>query len=329
MKKQVAIATIIFACAALLALPKPVLAAKAGSIIKVEGDVVVQRSGKEKKVKGKFPLAYGDKVIVKSGYAMVLFDSGKKKKVTDSLKITKKAASGGSGSASKVDKSNKKNKSLKNKGGVGGAVRAAGDKKTVQILSVLPGSTVNTRPVFAWEPSEEASGSTVALVDEEGEEVWTAETTENVAAYPEDMDPLEMDMEYTLMVTSNLGDEQVESAATFYVYDEDTAEEIKATADEISTEYAEGDDVIIQHMLLGQYYKQNEMYSEAMDEFKKLVAMDPYDIDSYFEIADIHDKTGNNDALTKTVEKIQELEKELGLEDLPYAEEVEDEGAEE
>lgn len=321
----------IFAAVALMS--SPARAEQAATIVKVDGDVKVQRGGKEKAVKGKFPLAWGDKVIVAKGYAMVHFSSGKKVKVTSSLDITQaNAKNDAGGSAGKVKGSNKKNKDLKAKGGSAGAVRAGAADTTVQIVSVLPGSTTTTRPVFAWEAASKAEDggmhpvtpdeSAVVLMDENGEEIWTAKTKDTVAAYPEASDPLAGGAEYTLDVTATVGGEPVKTSSTFYVFDEDEAAEINGTIEAIMAEYAEGDDLIIQHMLLAQYYKQNDMFNEAIDELNKLIALDPYDIDSYYEIADIHYKTGNKKALVETVEKVTALEKELGLDDMPGVDEV-------
>lgn len=325
------ILAVIFAAVALMS--APARAEQAATIVKVEGDVKVQRAGKEKAVKGKFPLAWGDKVIVTKGYAMVHFASGKKVKVTSTLEITQAAAKNDAGGAAdKVKGSGKKNKDLKAKGGTGGAVRAAAADTSVQILSVLPGSTITTRPVFAWEASAKAEdGSThavtpdetaVVLMDENGEELWSSKTKDNVAAFPDTQDPLSGGMEYTIMVTATVAGEPVETSSTFYVFDKDEAGEIKDTVDAIKAEYSEGDDLIIQHMLLAQYFKQNDMFNEAIDELDKLIALDSYDIDSYYELADIYDKTGNKKALVDTITKVSAIEKELGLDDMPSVDDV-------
>ena len=262
----------------LMAAPRLCRAENAAMIIKVEGEVKVQRGGKQKVIKGKMPLELGDKVIVSAkGSAVVLFATGKKVTVTSSLEITeanakvegdpakKDKAKNGVGAAVRGPKSD-----LKAKGGVSGAVRAAGDAKTVQVLSVLPGSTITTRPVFAWQPSGAAESNKVVLMDEDGEEVWSAKTKDTVAAMPEDAQPLAPGKEYTLEVTSVIDGEEVSGMSTFYVYDPDETTEIDDTVKSIKTEYTAGDDIIIQSMLLADYYVEKEMYNDAIDELKNI-----------------------------------------------------------
>lgn len=291
----------------------------AAIVVSVQGDVKVQRDGKEKVIKGKFPLNLKDKVIVgKGASAVVLFANGKKVTATANLEITEaaaaidgKAASGGVAGmvASAVAGGGS---DLSAKGGVAGAVRAAGDAASVQILSYLNTSTTETRPVFAWKPSAEAQGSTVVLMNEDGEEIWRLDTKDSLAAYPEDMDPLEQGMEYTVEITCVIDGAPVSAASTFYILDEDEAEAVKAGQEAIEKAYPADEDAAIRHMLLGGFFKEKELYMQALAEYEKLVAIDPYDSMSFSEIADINVKTGNLGAAKKASERVAEINKETG-----------------
>lgn len=301
---------------------KEAAAGAAAMIIKVSGDVKVQRDDKQKAIKSKFPLQMGDKVVVADGSsALILFSNGKKVTASSDMEINEEAMAiegkevGAVASASGMLMDSvggaDKNADLKAKGGIGGAVRAAA-KTEVQLLSYLNTTTLDTRPVFAWEPSAEADSSEVVLMDEDGEVVWSSKTEEKLLAYPEDKDPLEQGMEYTYEVKSVIDGEEVSAASTFYIFDEDEAEEISTTITSIKKEYAKDDDVIIQHMLLSQYYKEQEMYMDAIDELKSLIAMDEYDVASRYELAEIYDTIGNKDAFKAELAKIEEIEKEIG-----------------
>lgn len=291
----------------------------AAIVVSVQGDVMVQREGKQKAIKGKFPLMLKDMVIVgKGASAVVLFSTGKKVTATSNLEITEaaaaidgKAASGGvAGMVAGAVAGG--GSDLTAKGGVAGAVRAAGDEATVQLLSYLNTSTTETRPVFAWKPSAEAEGATVVLMNEDGEEIWKLETKDSIAAYPEDMDPLEQGLEYTVEITCVIDGAPVSSASTFYILDEDETEEVNAGREAIEKAYPADEDAAIRHMLLGGFYKEKELFMQALGEYEKLVAMDPYDAMSFSEIADINIKTGNLGAAKKASERVAEIDKETG-----------------
>lgn len=292
----------------------------AAIVISVQGDVKVQRDGKQKDIKGKFPLNLKDTVIVgKGASAVVLFANGKKVTATANLEISEAAAAidgkaGGSGVAGMVASAvaGSGGSDLSAKGGVAGAVRAAGDAATVQLLSYLNTSTTETRPVFAWRPSAPSESSTVVLMNEDGEEVWKTDTKDSLAAYPEDMDPLEQGLEYTVEVTCVIDGAPVSTASTFYIVDEDEAAEIKEGVDAISKAYPEDEDVAIRHMLLGGFYKEKELFMQSLSEYEKLVAMDPFDTMSLSEIAAIHLKTGNVVEAKSVLAKVEEINKESG-----------------
>ncbi len=322
MKKTVILGLVLVFAIAGLACESARASDTAAMIIKVTGNVKVQRGAKQKAIKSKFPLKMGDKVLVADGSsALILFSNGKKITATTDLEINEaamkiegKEVSAVAGASSMLMKSvagGDKNADLKAKGGVGGAVRAAA-KTEVQLLSYLNTSTLNTRPVFAWEPSAKADSSKVTLMDEDGEELWSGKTADKLIAYPDDMDPLEPGMEYTYEVKSVIDGDEIEAASTFYILDEDEAAEVKKAVDAIKKQYAKDDDVIIQHMLLAQYYKEKELYMDAIDELKSLVALDEYDVASRMALADIYDTVGNKGAFKAEIAKVEEIEKEIG-----------------
>jgi len=294
----------------------------AALVVKTTGEVKVQRGSKQKTIVGKFPLQIGDKVVVSSGgSALVMFANGKKVNVTSTLEITEKAAAvdGTSGNSKlagmAVSSASKgKNADLKGKsGGVGGMVRAAGPAgPTVQIVSVLNSKTLSTRPTFAWITSKPAESSSLELLDEEGESVWTATTKDTVAALPEDHAPLKPGTEYTLTVKSIIDGDEAETSSTFVVADEKESKEVTSAVDEVKKQYSEGDDVIIQHMLLSQYYTQKELYMDAISELNKLVALDPYDYQSHIDLSAIYEKIGDKADMKTELETAETIKHKLG-----------------
>lgn len=294
----------------------------AAMIVKVNGDVKVQRGGKQKAITTKFALLLGDKVVVApKSSALILFANGKKVTAISSMEITQAAAaldgkkvSPGAGAAGMLMNSvaGSKNADLKAKGGVAGAVRSAGDKANVELLSYLNTSTTNTRPVFAWQPSANADGSKVSLMNEDGDVLWSQQTKDKIAAYPEDKAPLSKGGEYTVEVTSTIDGEDVSSSSTFYELNANEAKSVADTVKSIKNEYSKDDDLIIQHMLLAQYYKQKELYMDAIDELKKLIALDKYDVTSIMTLAQIYDTIGDKAAFKATMAQEQAAEKELG-----------------
>ena len=307
---------VIFAVAWLASAPVQAADKGAALIVSVSGDVAVQRGGKQKAVTGKFPLQWGDKVMVKKGSATVLYATGKKVVVKDTHEISQANAKvegkAGSSAASAVVAS--ASSDLKAKSGVGGVTRAAGGEPDITILAYVNTTTTETRPVFAWQPSEEVKKVTFTLLDENGEEVWSTVTDQSVLAWPEDKDPLSQDMEYTFMITPDLGGAPVteDYSSTFYILDEEAAAEVKDTVAALKAEYSADDDMVIQHLLLGQYYKQNELYMDAIDELKKLVALDEKDVYSWAELAGIYGSIGMNIKAKEAQQKVEALEKEFG-----------------
>lgn len=289
----------------------------AAMIVKVSGTVKVKRGGKEVAVTGKVSLKWGDKVSAdKGGSATVLFSSGKSVTVTSSLDITeanaavagKKVSAGAGLSGSVVSSSGKKD--LKAKGGVAGATRSAGAANFVQIVSYLNTNTINTRPVFAWESSSPAETTHLELMNEDGDVVWKTDTKDTVASYPENMTALESGKEYTLNVKSVIEGDTAEMSSTFFVVDKDAAEEISKTVDQIKTEYADEDNLVVQHMLLSEYYKQKELLMDSIGELKKLIALDANDVDSHIALAELYVKIGDKPDALKEQGIIDKLQKD-------------------
>lgn len=303
---------------------KPEKVKPAALVVKVTGEVMVQRGGRQKVIKGRFPLMWGDKLVVSAdSSAVVLYGNGKKVKATSDCEITEanaaiegKKVSAAEGASSMLMNSvagSDRDADLKAKGGVGGAVRAAeGDRPTVQIVSYLETSTTNRRPVFAWETSAEADGSRFVLMNEDGDELWIVETEDNEVPYPEDLIPLKAGTEYTFEVTSVIGGHEASMATTFYILDEEEIKEIEKAVEAINKEYAGEDDVEIRHMLLAQFYKEKEMYTDAVEELKQLVALDETDIGSRRELVAIYLLTGNGTHAEKELEAIEKLKEEFG-----------------
>jgi len=301
----------------------------AGMIVKVDGDVTVQRGDKQKKVKSKCSLMNGDMVLVgEDSSAVILFATGKKIEITSDTEITDEAAeieaedSSALTNASKMmveSVSAEKGEDLKTQGGVGGVVRGkVADPSLVPVgvrfLSYLNTSTINTRPVIAWETGDQMAACTLVLMNEEGETVWKQETDENIAAYPEDRDPLKRGVEYTAEVTCEGDGEQASEISTFYVLGEEEAAEVRETVKMIMQQYSEDDDIVIQHMLLANYFKEKELYNASIDEWKKLVALDAYDTVSLGELAGVYREIGDYRAVADTTAKIEKIQDELGEE---------------
>jgi len=308
---------ILLAAAWLVSAPVRSDAKGAALIVETKGDVKVQRAGKQKAVSGKFSLEWGDKVIVSGGSATVLYASGKKVVVKDAHDITEANAKvegkAGSKAASAVVAS--ASSDLKAKNGLGGVTRAAGDAPELTVLAFNNTATTDTRPVFAWEAPENAGAVTFTLYDENFEELWAAKTDKNVLPWPEDKDPLQQGMEYTFMVSADVDGTPVDKDGAFFILDEKAAAEVMETVDAINTDYSAEDDLVIRHLLLAQYYKQNEMYMDAADQLKALAALDENDIYAWNELALVYKEMGMKSKLEQALAKIAELEEKFGAQD--------------
>lgn len=322
--------------------PRLARAEQAATIIKVDGTVKVQRAGKEKSVKGKFPLAWGDKIVVVSGSARVVFNGCKPMTITADLDITKaNAPKDCGGAAVRVKNSNKKTRDLKTAGSGGATIRNYNPGQDVffefsaPIVTILSvnGATAAARPVFRWRVTTMDEIGNIAavspdktlarLLDENGGVLWSTSTVGTIVAYPETLDPLTGGKGYTFEVDITIRDQSAQTAITsFRVLTEAEISEISSVAAAIKTEYADQEDILLRHNLLALYYKQNEMYTEAIAELQDLIALDPYDIDSYYELADIYDNTGNNAARNTCIDKAMAIELDLGISDMPWVDEV-------
>lgn len=292
----------------------------AAMIVKVTGSVTVQRGGKQKEVKGKFPLKYGDKLVVPAGSsAQILYANGKKVNVKADYEVSQanSAIEGGKSNAAsgllvKSFGGGGGNADLKTKGGMGGAVRGAGGKANVQLLSFLNTNTTDTRPVFAWEPSSAAEKCSLSLKDEDGKEIWKTDTTDKVAAYPKENEALSVGKEYTVEVTCVIDNEPVQTSSTFYVMNADETKTVQESVTGIKGDYSADDDLVIQHMTLAAYYKEKELYMDAIDELKKLIALDANDLSSHKMLAEIYFKIGNKTEGAKEIKIADELQKDQG-----------------
>lgn len=291
----------------------------AAMILKVSGPVKVQRGERQKQIPGKFPLKWGDKVIAASGAsAVVLFSNGKKETVTGTYDISEgnAALSGKINSPVSIAvrmavRSAKKDEDLKAKGGVGGAVRAVAGESVI-LLSYRNTSTLDTHPVFAWRTSAPASQTTLILSTADGDEVWKGKTSEQSIAYPSDRDPLKSGGEYTVEIRSNIGGETANDFSTFNLLEDKEAEEVRSVTQAIQEQYPTLDDAEVRHLLLAQYYKQKQLYTDAVNELKSLIALDPNDSGSYRELAAIYSITGNRMELEEVQKKLEQLEKDAG-----------------
>lgn len=308
---------VLLAAAWLAGSPDKSEAKGAALIVETKGDVKVQRGGKQKAVKGKFPLEWGDKVIVSGGSATVLYGSGKKVVVKSSHEITEANAKvegkAGSKAASAVVAS--ASSDLKAKDGLGGVTRAAGDAPELTVLAYNNTATTQTRPVFAWEAPEKTVSVTFTLYDENFEEIWSVKTDKNVLAWPEDKEPLAQGAEYTFMVSADVDGTPVDKDGSFQILDKETSEEILATVEAIKTDYSAEDDMAIQRLLLAQYFKENEMYMDAADQLKAMIALDENDLYAWNELALIYKQTGMKSKLEEALAKITAIEEKFGAQD--------------
>ncbi|MFH1539373.1 MAG: hypothetical protein ABIH66_10470 [bacterium] len=105
---------------------------------------------------------------------------------------------------------------------------------------------------------------------------------------------------------------EVSAATSFYILGEEEAGEVKKAAEEIKKEYPEEEDVVVQHLLLAQLYKDKELYMDATDELKALIALDETDLGSRRELVDIYLLTGNAKYAERELEAIEKIRKEQG-----------------
>jgi hypothetical protein len=208
-------------------------------------------------------------------------------------------------------RSAKKDEDLKAKGGVGGAVRSV-DGESVILLSYRNTSTLDTHPVFSWKTSAPSSKTVLILSTADGDEVWKENTSGQSAAYPADKEPLKPGGEYTVEIRSDMGGETADDFSTFNLLDEKEADEVRSVAQAIKDQYPSADDTEVRHLLLAQYFKQKQLYMDAANELKSLIAIDPNDSSSLRELAAIYSITGNRTELEEIQKKLDQIDKEAG-----------------
>lgn len=300
----------------------------AAAVIKVTGKVIVQRGGKQKQITGGFALMTNDKLLpAKGASALLLFANGRKLEVKSDFTVTADAATAGgkkttaaAGAAGMLMDSlaqKDKNADLKAKGGVGGAVRATPTAgPPLRLLTCNNTATLDTTPEIAWEPPEWAEKTLVTVTDENGDEIWSAETDKTSLAWPDDAPPLEPGVEYNVELTAVADEMELPVFSTCRALEEEEAERVKAAAETIVNGYpGDDDDRVIRGVLLAGVYEEAGLHGEAAAELRALIEIDARDVEAHRRLADIYRRTSDLNGFKKEMLIVGELEAELGAEE--------------
>ena len=274
----------------------------AAMIIRTHGKITVQRHGKQKTVQGKFPLKFGDRLVVaRDAWALLLYPDGKKFKADADMEITTPPASAASALSVGLD----------HYGGIGAGVRTMNILSMyAQIISPLNTAVTDPRPEFRWELSQPGAPATLVLFGENGNQIWSVTTTDSSAVLPADVPDLQPGRIYSLELTADLDGFFFTSTSEFNILEPDRAREIMDRAEQILIQNM--DDDFSLRMLLARHYADNGLMDRAVQELERLAAAQPDNIIALLELADMYYAAGRENDKNITLLLAAKLAEEQG-----------------
>lgn len=293
-----ALAALALACGPAMAGPRK----PAALVLKVAGEVTVQRDGKQKALVKGMALQWNDRVIVGKGAgALVLFRNGKQLQIQKTMNITTEAGamdpaqqgqqqSGSAFSGAPSD--------LDMYGGSAAGTRnylGALDDIAPWALVTAPRNTriLDTHPAFAWSSSQTGATAIMVLRDENGFEIWATGTAQSQAQYPPGAPPLTHGNAYSVTLTAVVDGRTVNAETQFLVMEKERAEDIRAQVRKIETDLPGPENAFARRMILSGLYARNELYMDAIGELEQALREEPDQIMAWLELADLHHVTGN------------------------------------
>jgi hypothetical protein len=273
----------------------------AALVLKVTGKATVQRANRRKAAEPRMGLQWGDRVSVSPGASvLVLFRNGKQLLIEKDTGITRAAADMDDATDAPMQIPSAIGGGLDDLdlyGGAGAGTRnyggdLAGILDSATITAPRRTKILDTRPVFAWSVSEPGAVALLVLNDERGDEAWATATSALQAAYPEKGPALQAGAAYSVSLTAVINGHTYTDETEFYIYPEKQAQAIRAEADKLADQFKGRDDAFARHMVLASFYRDYELYADAVRELGILLRAEPANVAAWLELADMYHATG-------------------------------------
>ena len=278
------------------AVPAQAAAEKAATILKIKGKVDIQRNGKQNRAtskNGKVPLTWNDRIVVRSdkGYALVLYTTGRKVKVTEKHTVTKEN--------SRVPDKKKKGteKASIAFSRIGGARNPIKSPRGLYIISPFNHSLTNPRPEFLWAMPQDAGPATLTISDINDEILWSVTASTTAFAIPAAAPPLPRGEIFIMRVTAIIDGQEQEATSGFSILTQEEIDELNAAIADVQEDFAgdDPDDIVLRLTLEAELYAEYELFPEAARALRQRLDLDPEDTLGRDALVDMLFATGRFD----------------------------------
>lgn len=170
-------------------------------------------------------------------------------------------------------------------GGRRGRARGPEDALIPYVISPRNTAVLSDRPQLRWNAVPGVDRYTVNLMN--GETIiWTKEVQTNQIAYPEEVEPLQPGINYTLAVKAANGRASTEedTEPSFHLLSSTKAEAVRQAETLLSSQSATEDTVLLK----ADFYTGSELYSEAINTLEALVSQGTPSAIIYRQLGDLY-----------------------------------------
>lgn len=188
-----------------------------------------------------------------------------------------------------------KEETLETVGGIRGIRKAPITAKIPVILSPRNTKTLSSKPELEWSKIRGFDKYKVKLSNST-EEIWSITTTTNKVVYPATAPRLEIDEFYFWRVEAEAPSKKMSSETVYFTLcDTETRKKASTIKDQCEKLLEENPDDHTPYLILGTFYKNNELYSKAIEQFTKLTELSPDSVLSHRTLGEIYKIVGLKD----------------------------------
>lgn len=285
-----------FSCGLLASLPVFSSAARAadvGLVASVSGPVEIFRPAKDKwsKASPLQTLAANSKVRTgtQGSAVVVLFEGGKRFQIAGdsvvSVSATECQKVSGTAPKALAPLATRHLGLLKGSRIAGGksASYVVRGGKQMELQSLTETATLNVRPTFRWKAVPGAASYKVRLEDQDGTQIWQAETETTNIAFPAKFPELKPGGDYVWTVTTVVGNDTFKATGLFWLL---PADKLKGVNEELEA-LKEVEDEATRQVLRAEIYARAELWDEAIASYEKLAEISPELASAHSQLAEL------------------------------------------